>query len=234
MYECLVCFYSQNLETLPTFITSKGDLQHKITTGTMNNTNYITTLPRLGTTIDTALATWETYLQTLTEHPTYESIVSNTTKDIATKVKALQHVLDTLPARHKALVQSYSDTNLEPVELSNICANLLEELKNPRSGLELDAWFTKTLATKKTTTGIAQLEKDIMDEEQGRLQELRRLKAIHMSLTSVLADGELGKKEVDMMLDAMEELGVSLADCGADTEVAGSGDKEGCDAPKGA
>ena len=47
------------------------------------------------------------------------------------------------------------------------------------------------------------------------MQELRRLKAIHLGLTKVYKDGELGSKDIDKLLGAMEEIGVELVVPGA-------------------
>ena len=179
-------------------------------------------LTRLGAAINNSLAAWELYLETFTENPTYDSIISTDTKDVTTKVKALQYLLETLPSRHTALAQSYCDTSLNFAELSDICRNLLDELRNPASDLDLNAWFNKIVISKRFVDGILTLGKDIGEQEQGRLQQLRRSKAIHVSLVAVLKDGELGKKEVDKMLEAMDELGVSLADTGVTGELVSS------------
>lgn len=185
-------------------------------------------LPKLGIAIDTSLATWESYTETLADQPTYESIISTDLQDTSTKAKALLHLLDTLPSRHAALVVAYSDDKLEYVGLSDICTNLLEELQKPESDVELDSWFNRTLAGKKSVTTVVQLEKDIRSEEQGRLQELRRLKASQLALMSVYQDGELGDNEVEKLLDAMEEVGVHLgAAMSFDVAVGGSSGTDG-------
>lgn len=172
-------------------------------------------LLKLGAAIDTSLVEWEVYLETLTENSTYEDIILNDIQDATTKANALLHLLDVLPTRHAALVISYGDANIKFLELSLPSANLLAELQNPESDVELKAWFNRTMMSKKLSKSISQFEKDILAAEQGRLQELRRLKAIHFSLTKVSKDGELGSKVVEKLLDAMEEIGISLMVPGA-------------------
>ena len=176
----------------------------------MATKNDFDLLPKLGTAIDISLASWEAYMETLTDQPTYEAIISNNIQDTSTKAKALLHLLETLPTRHAALVISYSDAKVKFVELSNPCANLLEELQNSESDFELKSWFKQTIKSKKLVNGISQVERDIQTAEQGRMQELRRLKASHIGLTTVYEDGELERKEINKLLDAMEEIGVDL------------------------
>ena len=176
--------------------------------------NYFSLLPTLGTAIDASLSEWESYLKRLDANISYELISSNDTKDPATKVRSLEYLLGTLPSRHAQLVRSYNDPDLEAVELSELCSNLLEELQSPKSEVELGAWFSRVLWSKRFVSGVMQLEKDIKDREQGRLQELRRLGGIHFSLMIVHEDRELGWPEVEALLEVMEAVGVSLTDCG--------------------
>jgi hypothetical protein len=176
----------------------------------MATNNDFDLLPKLGIAIDASLAAWEAYMETLTDQPTYEAIMSNNIQDTSTKAQALLHLLETLPTRHAALVISYGDAKIKFVELSNPCANLLQELQNPESDVELTSWFNRTIKSKKLVNCISQVETDIKTAEQGRMQELKRLKASHLSLTVVYKDGELGSKDIDKLLDAMEEIGVDL------------------------
>ena len=182
----------------------------------MTADNYYTLLPRLGYAIDAALEAWTSHTGTVVEQPTYESITSSNTKDISVKVQALTHVLETLPARHAALVRSYNDPELDLIELPEVCANLVEELQSPQQELELDQDFNKILASKRFAKSIATLEKELGDEEQWRSQELRRLKASHLCLMSVREDRELKQSDVAVLMDAMEEIGVPLIGFGAD------------------
>ena len=186
----------------------------------MNTRDGSTFLTKLGIAIDTSLTTWLAYVDTLTEELTYQAIISNDIQDATTKAKALLHLLEVLPTRHAALTISYGDSKLKFVELSAECANLLRELQKPESDVELSSWFNRTITSKKLVNSIAEFERNIQTEEQGRMQELRRLKAIHLGLTRVFEDGELGEKEVGKLLDAMEEVGVSLAVPGAFAELA--------------
>ena len=184
---------------------------------TKDTMNY---LLKLGIAIDTSLAAWKEYLDTLPEQLTYEAIISNDIQNATTKAKALLHLLEVLPTRHAALTISYGDSTLNFVQLSAPCANLLRELQKPESHVELKSWFNRTITSKKLVNSIAEFERDVETEEQGRLQELRRLKAIHLGLTKVHEDGELGEKEVEKLVDAMEEVGVSVAVPDAFTELA--------------
>lgn len=194
---------------------------------TMAEHDHVTLLPKLGAAIDTALASWEAYLETLTEQPTFETIIADDTKDLSTKIQAIQHLLETLPSRHSALVNSYADDKLDVMELSDHCIVLLEELQKPRSERDLDGWFDKVLSSKRLATSIKELEKELQAEEQWRAQVLRRLKGQHMALMMVRADGELGRREVEALLDAMEALGVSLIGSGAVHEEAVDGVQDG-------
>ena len=177
-----------------------------------------TLLPRLAVAIETSLAAWEAYLEDVSGQATYETIISSDIKEVGTKVKALEYLLDVLPSRHMALVLAYCDSENNSSELSDVCATLLEELQKPGSDLDLEAWFSKTITSKRFIKDIVGLEKDLKDDEQSRLQDLRRLKAVHSGLMEVLADGELAVEEVDALLTAMEEVGVSLAGSGAINE----------------
>jgi hypothetical protein len=150
--------------------------------------------------------------------------MSNNIQDTSTKAQALLHLLETLPTRHAALVISYGDAKIKFVELSNPCANLLQELQNPESDVELTSWFNRTIKSKKLVNCISQVETDIKTAEQGRMQELKRLKASHLSLTVVYKDGELGSKDIDKLLDAMEEIGVDLGVPGAFIDVTDGSD----------
>ncbi len=176
-------------------------------------------LLKLGIAIDASLATWTEYLGTLAEQPTYEAIISKDIQDANARANALLHLLETLPTRHAALAISYDDSKLKFIELSVPCANLLGGSRKPELRVELDSWFTKTITSKKLVNSITQFERDVQTEERGRQQELRRLKAIHLALTKVCEDGELGENEVAELLDAMEEVGVCLAVPGAFTDL---------------
>jgi hypothetical protein len=190
----------------------------------MATKNDFELLPKLGIAIDASLVAWEAYMETLTDQSTYEAIITNNIQDTSTKANALLHLLETLPTRHAALVISYGDEKIKFVELSNPCANLLQELQKPESDVELTSWFNRTIKSKKLVNCISQVETDIKTAEQGRMQELKRLKASHLSLTMVHKDGELGSKDIDKLLDAMEEIGVDLAVPGAFIDVAEGSD----------
>ncbi|KAK3725414.1 hypothetical protein LTR37_000384 [Vermiconidia calcicola] len=165
--------------------------------------NYFSLLPTLGTAIDASLSEWESYLKRLDANISYELISSNDTKAPATK-----------------LVRSYNNPELEAIRLSELCSNLLDELQSPETEVELGAWFSRVLWSKRFLSGVMQLEKDIKDREQGRLQEPRKLKASQSMLTTVREDCELGWPEVEALLEAMEAVGVSLTDCGIVKELA--------------
>ena len=158
------------------------DTNHPVTERMATKSGF-DSLPKLGIAIDTSLASWEAYMETLTDQPTYESIISNNnTQDTFTKAHALFYLIETLPTRHAVLVISYSDTKVKFVELSNPCANLFEELQKPDSDAELKAWFDRVMTSHKLINGIAEIERNLEMVEQGRMQELKRLKASHVSL----------------------------------------------------
>jgi hypothetical protein len=172
-------------------------------------------LAKIGVAIDTSLREWEEYLATIADQASYETIISESIQDTTTKTKALRHLLEVLPCRHAALVIAYGDANIKFIELDRPCANLFAELQKAKSDVDLGTWFNRVLLGKKLVKTISQYEADVHSAEQGRLQELNRLKAQHLALTMVSKDGELGANEVGKLLDAMEEIGVPLEIPGA-------------------
>lgn len=172
--------------------------------------NYMTLMPGLGNAIDTALAHWETYLGDLEHQPGYSTIIEQDPKSPESKAKALQYVLFTLPERHTMLVRSCSAAELEAVQLPDVCGNLLDELQSTSHEIDLLSWFNSVTSTKKFVDRVVALEKDIREEEMRRRQDLSRLKAVHIAFTQVGRDGELGLKDVEVLVNAMEAIGVSL------------------------
>lgn len=89
----------------------------------------------------------------------------------------------------------------------------------PQTKIEFDECFNN-LSSRRMVKKIEELEKEVREEEQSRLQHLKLLKANQMSLVMVLEEGKLGKPEVMTLVEAMEEVGVELAGFGiAETEV---------------
>ena len=192
----------------------------------METNDNATILSKLGVAIDASLADWEIYLATLADQTTYEAIIAGDIQDTATKTEALRHLLEVLPCRHAALVIAYSDPKINFIELNRPCGNLLKELQDPKSDVDLGSWFNRVLVGIKLVKSITQCEADVRSAEQGRLQELNRLKAQHFALSMVSEDEELGANEVGKLLDTMEEIGVPLNVPGAFADL---GDEaEGC------
>lgn len=191
----------------------------------MDVDNHLTLLPKLGSAIDATLQSWNAYIAAVSQWPTYENIITGDIKDKATKSQALKHLLETLPTRHTALVHSYNDPELGFVELSEVCARLVEELQSPDSEVDLDKDFNKLAGTSFIKT-VVSLERKIADEEQWRSQELNRLKASHTCLMTVREDGELEKGEVRALVDAMEAVGIPLIGLGP-VELIGDGGSQG-------
>ena len=185
----------------------------------MEGNDHLALLLKLGSAIDDALSTWEAYLEILKEQTAYEAIVSEGDKSTATKVKALQHILDTLPARQTALVKSHNDPNIILLELPEICANLLDELQRLEIEVELDGCFNTILTSQRLFKKVADLEKDLRNEEDCHAQDLRRLKANHILLTGIGQDGELEQEHVVALVEAMEAVGVPLFGCGIPEEI---------------
>ena len=185
----------------------------------METNDHANVISKLGVAIEISLTEWETYLATLADQATYEAIISGEIHDTATKREALRHLLEVLPCRHAALVIAYGDPKVNFIELDRPCGDLLSELQGPKSDVDLGSWFNRVLPGKKLIKTISQYEIDIRSAEQGRLQELNRLKAQQFALTMVSKDGELGANEVGKLLDAMEEIGISLDIPGAFTDV---------------
>jgi hypothetical protein len=176
----------------------------------MDAEDYIALMTKLGVAIDAAIAHWETYLAEYEDHPSYENIIPLDKPDSSTKAKALQYLLQTLPDRYAALVRSYTDLDLEQVQLPDVCGNLLDELQSENHDVDLTAWFKTPLVGKKSFDRIQSVEKEIKDMEAARKQELHRLKANHLMMMEVLSDGELGMEDVERLLDAMEAMGVLI------------------------
>lgn len=176
----------------------------------MEADNFSDLMPGLGDAIDTALAHWETYFGDVEAQPSYSTVIEQDPKSPETKAKALQYILFTLPERHTMLVRSCSAAELEAVQLPDVCGNLLDELQSPSHEIDLDSWFNSVTSTKKFVDRVIALEKDIREEELRRKQDLSRLKAVHIALTQVGRDGELGSKDVEVLVNAMEAIGVSL------------------------
>ena len=196
----------------------------------MENKSDTNLLCRLGIAIDLSLTMWEEYVETLKEQPTYETIMLNDLQNPDNKPKALLHLLETLPTRHAALVLSYSDSKTTFIELPRPCTNLLSELRSNKSNVELASWFNRTLPAKRLMSSISHFERDIKIAEDGRSQELRRLKAVHYGLTKVVDEGSVvGVKAVGKLLDAMEEIGVSLEDSGEFDELEDGADADEVD-----
>lgn len=139
---------------------------------------------RTGTAIDTSLATWQTYLETVAQDLSYDAILADDAKTPSTKVQALRHLLESLPARYAALRHSYCDPELEIVMLSDQCAGLLEELDNAECPVELSQWFNFVTSKRFISTAV-QLEKEMREEEQSRLQEVSE--SLYRGYLSVLS-----------------------------------------------
>lgn len=75
--------------------------------------------------------------------------------------------------------------------------------------MEMDGCFGSILG-KRFVAKVGEIEKGLAAEELDRKQGLGRLKAVHEALMLVRKDGELGLKEVEKLVEAMEAFGVSL------------------------
>ena len=180
----------------------------------MEALDHLSLLPLMGIAIDDALTKWETHLKDHEKTPAYDSLIDTESKDTETKIQALKHLLDALPARYNALVRGSRDSGTEFFTLPEQCADLLKDLNNPDPDLALDDWFNKVIYAKAFVKNIMRVEKGIRDDEQERLQFLKLMKANHKGLVLVHNDGELGPDEVEKLMDAMVEHGVSMMDVG--------------------
>lgn len=134
--------------------------------------------------VDKEISSWQNYLNEAKGKSQYEAILS-TGRDDATKARALIYILQTLPTRHATLVDIYDvgalrsgEDPLEDVRLPEVCENLLSELKDPDSTVELRDWYRKVLYSSDSMLhGILETEKLLQIIEQERLRELHLVKA---------------------------------------------------------
>ncbi len=176
----------------------------------MDTETYLTLLPKLGIAIDNSLTAWEAYIAEVRQQEDFTTIISSESDDSATKAKALQHILFTLPLRHEALVKSWGDPKLRSVELSETCDRLLAQLMKYPDGTELNACYDEVIASKRFIDRVVAVEEETRECEDRRSQVLRSLKAVHINLMEVRGDGELGAGDIVALVDAMEAVGVSL------------------------
>ncbi|KAK4631702.1 hypothetical protein CLAFUW4_02513 [Fulvia fulva] len=173
-------------------------------------------LEKLGSIIEEELKSWMIYLHSQSGAPSYEILTSDDKTDAATKIKCLRHILETLPTRHKALINAYNAAETEQVELADQCAVLLEQLQvaaevppneskaagdEDNKKLDLQGYYDQKLFRgKKFKADIA-----------ARLEELKELMTMFEELMIVREEGVLELKQVQLLVEAMDDVGLSAS-----------------------
>lgn len=129
----------------------------------------LSTLAILGEIISDELTHWMHHTSIASTSITYATLTtdssSSTVSPAKVKVQALQHILETLPLRYKALALSYSDPEvIEPVVLGTELQALLESLQGQEEsiGEELEGRFDQKLfQSKKFRPNILNMEDEI-------------------------------------------------------------------------
>ncbi|KXS96289.1 hypothetical protein AC578_3874 [Pseudocercospora eumusae] len=166
----------------------------------------------LETLIKSELQYWLSYLRHVRspDNPTSWSEILDSSSAPSPKIPALRHILETLPLRYKALASAYRIPS-DGLRLSDQLAALLESLRDEDAQGELEGWYEKTLvASKKVRKEVSGLEKEILELEDGRLEEL---KGCYKVLEDVkVFDG--GREEVVGLIAAMDAVGLHCEEVG--------------------
>lgn len=184
-------------------------------------------LEKLGSIIEEELKSWMIYLHSQSGAPSYEILTSDDKTDAATKIKCLRHILETLPTRHKALINAYNAAETEQVELADQCAVLLEQLQvaaevppneskaagdEDNKKLDLQGYYDQKLFRgKKFKADIVAQDKEIGKLEAARLEELKELMTMFEELMIVREEGVLELKQVQLLVEAMDDVGLSAS-----------------------
>ncbi|KAF7196827.1 hypothetical protein HII31_01745 [Pseudocercospora fuligena] len=179
--------------------------------------------------IKSELEYWISYLREVRsdDKPSYSEILNNSPNDTSakTKIQALRHILETLPLRHKALASAYNTA--AEFEISDQLATLIESLKDEDTQVELEGWYEKTLVkSNKVKHEVLGLEKEIMELEDGRLEELKGLMGILADVRGMIGEGYVGKEEIERLVAAMDAVGLHCDGVMRKSEEGGNGSDE--------
>lgn len=167
-------------------------------------------LGRLGAIIDQELIYWMSYLSTLSkDHQHYETISAEAVSPQSRR-KAMQHILETLPLRHKALASAYNDESIEDLELPAACTALLEQLKDEAGAVDLGEYYDyKLFKGKRFRQDVLAQEAEVSELEQARLEVLKGLTKTYELLKILEADNMLQSNAVQLLVETMDASGLS-------------------------
>jgi hypothetical protein len=167
-------------------------------------------LGRLGAIIEEELMYWMSYLSTLSkDHQQYEAITAEAATP-SSRRQAMQHILETLPLRHKALASAYNDGSIEDVELPPSCSALLEQLKDEAGVMDLGDYYDyKMFKGKRFRQDVLSHEAEVGELEQARLEVLKGLMATFEMLKILEGENMLQCDAVQCLVKTMDEAGLS-------------------------
>ncbi|SMR46632.1 unnamed protein product [Zymoseptoria tritici ST99CH_1E4] len=175
-----------------------------------NAANAMIHLDILNGIIETELTFWMDYLKALPSHDFSTLTADSPSPQLLTQ--ALIHILESLPLRHRALAAIYSDPDVEPVVLPGGCDELLRDLKRSVADVVEEVGMDhekKLFSGKVFRQGVLALEAEVKVLEEARMEELKGLMGLVEMLRLVGDEGRLGNGELKVLIEAMDEAGLS-------------------------
>lgn len=184
-----------------------------------NGAAAVENLGHLGEIIEQELIYWMRYLNTLSkDHQDYETI-SSATVSPESRRKAMQHILETLSLRYKALASAYNDESIEDLELPLACSALLEQLKDEAGMLDLGDYYDyKLFKGKQFRQNVLAQEAEVSELEQARLECLKGLMETYELLKILEGENMLQSDAVQLLVETMDASGLSANSAVADRE----------------
>jgi hypothetical protein len=175
-----------------------------------NKAAAVENLGRLGAIIEDELMFWMGYLSTLAaDHQHYEAITAENISPESRR-KSMQHMLDTLPLRHKALAIAYNHESIEDIELPPSCSALLERLKDEAGAVDLgDFYDYKLFKGKRFRQDVLAQEAEVGELEQARLEVLKGLMELYETLKILEGEKALESGHVQRLVETMDDAGLS-------------------------
>lgn len=185
-----------------------------------NGATAVENLGHLGLIIEQELMYWMSYLSTLSKHRQHYATITEAAASPESRRKAMQHILETLPLRHKALASAYNDESIEDVELPPSCCALLEQLKDEAGVLDLGEYYDyKLFKGKRFRQDVLAQEAEVGDLERARLEGLKGLMETFELLKILEGENMLQGDAVQLLVETMDASGLS-----ANSVVATEGD----------
>lgn len=153
---------------------------------------------------------WMGYLNTLAKDTQrYETITAEAASPESRR-KAMQHMLETLPLRHRALASAYNDESIEDLELPPACAALLEQLKDEAGVVDLGDYYDyKLFKGVRFRRDVLAQETEVAELEQARLEVLKGLMETYELLKILEGENMLQCSEVQLLVESMDGAGLS-------------------------